>query len=125
MSDRTGPADDLFADLPPGERSRFERVRATLWPKLRQVASRIPFAEDVIAAYYCALDRETPTKVRAVLIGALAYFVLPADAIPDFLPVLGFTDDAGVIAAALAMVARHITDRHREAARAALQRLRA
>jgi uncharacterized membrane protein YkvA (DUF1232 family) len=96
-----------------------------LWPKLRRVASRVPFAEDVVAAYYCVLDRETPTKVRAVLIGALAYFILPADAIPDILPVVGFTDDAGVIAAALAMVARHITDRHRDAARAALERLRA
>jgi uncharacterized membrane protein YkvA (DUF1232 family) len=125
MSERTTAADDLFADLPPGERSRFERVRDELWPKLRRVASRVPFAEDVVAAYYCVLDRETPTKVRAVLIGALAYFILPADAIPDILPVVGFTDDAGVIAAALAMVARHITDRHRDAAKAALERLRA
>jgi uncharacterized membrane protein YkvA (DUF1232 family) len=125
MSDRTGSADDLFADLPPEERSRFERVRDGLWPKLKGAASRIPFAEDVVAAYYCVLDRETPTKVRAILIGALAYFILPADAIPDFLPALGFTDDAGVIAAALAMVARHITDRHRDAAKAALERLRA
>ncbi|HVV94841.1 MAG TPA: YkvA family protein [Hyphomicrobiales bacterium] len=124
MTERTAAADDLFADLPPGEKSRFERIRAELWPKLRRVASRVPFAEDVVAAYYCVLDRDTPTKVRAVLIGALAYFILPADAIPDVLPVVGFTDDAGVIAAALAMVSRHITDRHRDAAKAALERLR-
>lgn len=124
MSERTGRADDLFADLPPEERSRFRRVLDELWPKLRAVAGRVPFAEDVLAAYYCVLDRDTPTRVRAVLIGALAYFILPTDAIPDFLPLIGFGDDAGVIAGALTLVAGHVTDRHRSAARSALERLK-
>ena len=51
--------------------------------------ARIPFAEDLVAAYYCALDRDTPGYVRAVLFGALAYFVLPIDVVPDFLAGLG------------------------------------
>ncbi len=116
-SERTfhfGPADDLAKDP--------ERVRKSFWLKLKRVVSKLPFAEDLLAAYYCAFDRETPRHVQITLIGALAYFVLPFDFIPDMLPVLGFTDDAAVLAAAIRSVASHIRPDHREAARAALQR---
>ena len=61
--------------------------------------------------------------MKATLVGALAYFVLPIDAIPDVLPVLGFTDDAAVLAAAIKLVASHIRPAHREAARNALAKL--
>ncbi len=116
-SERTfhfGPADDLAKDP--------ERVRKSFWLKLKRVVAKLPFAEDLLAAYYCAFDRETPRHVQITLIGALAYFVLPFDFIPDMLPVLGFTDDAAVLAAAIRSVASHIRPDHREAARAALQR---
>jgi uncharacterized membrane protein YkvA (DUF1232 family) len=93
------------------------RVRRDFWRKLRGAATHIPFAEDALAAYYCAFDRGTPLQVKAALIGALAYFVLPMDAIPDMLPVLGFTDDAAVLATALKLVASHIRPEHRDAAR--------
>lgn len=97
-------------------------VRRGFWAKLRRVVSSLPFAEDLLTAYYCAFDRETPGHVRAALIGALAYFVLPFDFIPDMLPVLGFTDDAAVLAAALKLVASHIRPEHRAAAKRALAR---
>jgi uncharacterized membrane protein YkvA (DUF1232 family) len=104
----------------------FERDRDTVamnfWRKLKRVAAKIPFAEDLLAAYYCAFDRQTPRHVQAALVGALAYFILPFDFVPDFLPVLGFTDDAAVLATALRLVATHIREEHREAARAALKR---
>jgi uncharacterized membrane protein YkvA (DUF1232 family) len=93
------------------------------WTKLRRGLARIPFAEDLVAAYYCALDRDTPGYVRAVLFGALAYFVLPTDMVPDFLAGLGFTDDASVIAAAIAAVGGHLAPRHREQARRRLDQL--
>ena len=101
-------------------------LRHSLWRKLRKlrkVAARIPFAEDLLAAYYCAFDRATPLSVKATLVAALAYFVLPFDAIPDVLPVIGFTDDAAVLAAAIRLVAGAITPDHRDAARDALDRL--
>jgi uncharacterized membrane protein YkvA (DUF1232 family) len=60
--------------------------------------------------------------VQATLLGAIAYFILPFDFIPDMLPVLGFTDDAAVLATAIRLVANHITPDHRDAARAALKR---
>src|ERR687891_545764 len=88
------------AYAPPNER-RF-------WAKLRGVLARVPFAEDLVASYYCAFDRDTPGYVRAVLFGALAYFVLPTDMVPDLLAGLGFTDDASVIAAAIAAGRRPI-----------------
>src|SRR5690606_8352734 len=53
------------------------------WRKVRRVVARVPFAEDLLAAYFCAMDRDTPSYVRGVLLGAVAYFVLPLDMIPD------------------------------------------
>jgi uncharacterized membrane protein YkvA (DUF1232 family) len=100
-------------------------LRRSFWRKARRVAAHIPFAEDLLAAYYCAFDRETPLPVKATLVGALAYFVLPVDAIPDVLPVIGFTDDAAVLATAIKLVASHIRPEHRQAARTKLAEFRA
>ena len=99
------------------------RALGGFWAKLARTLARVPFAEDLVAAYYCVIDRDTPPQVRATLIGALAYFVLPADAVPDILAGLGFTDDAAVLFAALKLVGGHVTTAHRVAARAALARL--
>src|ERR1700710_1283535 len=109
-----GPAEKLAKDP--------ERVRKNFWIKIKRVVARLPFAEDLLAAYYCAFDKQTPRHVQATLLGALAYFILPFDFIPDMLPVLGFTDDAAVLATAIRLVATHITPEHRDAARAALKR---
>jgi uncharacterized membrane protein YkvA (DUF1232 family) len=99
-----------------------EGVRKRFKAKFRRFAARLPFAEDLLAAYYCAFDRETPRHVQLSLLGALAYFVLPFDFMPDILPLLGFTDDAAVLVTALRMVASNIRPDHREAARATLAR---
>jgi uncharacterized membrane protein YkvA (DUF1232 family) len=99
-------------------------LRRSFWKKLRGLAARLPFAEDLIAAHYCAFDRQTPIHVKAVLVGAVAYFVLPTDFIPDVLPVIGYTDDAAVLAAAIKLVSSHITPDHREAAQRALAHIR-
>ena len=99
-----------------------ENVRKRFWIKLKKVAAKLPFAEDLLAAYYCAFDKQTPRHVQAALLGAIAYFILPFDFIPDVMPVLGFTDDAAILATAIRLVATHITEDHREAARAALKR---
>jgi uncharacterized membrane protein YkvA (DUF1232 family) len=108
------PADRLAQDR--------DSVRRRFWIKLKQVVAKLPFAEDLLAAYYCAFDKQTPRHVQAALLGAVAYFILPFDFVPDMLPVLGFTDDAAVLATAIRLVAGHITEVHREAARAALKR---
>jgi len=108
------PADELAEDR--------ESVRRRFWIKLKRVVAELPFAEDLLAAYYCAFDKQTPRHVQVALLGAIAYFILPFDFIPDMLPVLGFTDDAAILATAIRLVANHITPEHRDAARAALKR---
>jgi uncharacterized membrane protein YkvA (DUF1232 family) len=108
------PADRLAKDR--------DSVRKRFWVKFKRVVVRLPFAEDLLAVYYCAFDKQTPRHVQATLLGALAYFILPFDFIPDMMPILGFTDDAAVLATAIRLVASHITPDHRDAARAALRR---
>ena len=94
-----------------------------LWKKLARFAARLSFADELVASWYCATDPATPMRVKAVLLGALAYFLLPADAIPDILAVVGFTDDAAVLMAAIGSVASHMRPEHREAARHRLDEL--
>jgi len=117
-------ATDYSVGFEPADRLAQDRdtLRKRFWLKLKQVAAKLPFIEDLLAAYYCAFDKETPRHVQAALLGAIAYFILPFDFIPDMLPVLGFTDDAAVLATAIRLVASHITEDHRRAARAALKR---
>jgi uncharacterized membrane protein YkvA (DUF1232 family) len=76
----------------------------------------------LLAAYYCAFDKRTPRHVQVALLGAIAYFILPFDFIPDMMPALGFTDDAAILATVIRLEAGNITDDHREAARTALKR---
>ena len=102
--------------------TREEKVRARFWDKFRRVAGKIPFTDDLVAAYYCALDTETPLRVRGMLLGALAYFILPTDAVPDIIAGVGFTDDAAVLAAVVSLVSQHIKPRHRVAAARALDK---
>lgn len=106
---------------------KLKRDEATVlrdfWGKFRKFAAQIPFAEDLLTAYYCAFDRNTPTHVRVALVGALLYFISPFDLLPDMLPIIGFTDDAAVVAGAIKLVWDQIKPEHREAARAALVRM--
>lgn len=113
------PGDHL---LPATVAEREEKVRKKFWIKFRRFAGKIPFADDLVAAYYCALDTNTPNHVRAMLLGALAYFILPIDFIPDFLLGFGLTDDAAILALVVAKVAEHIRPEHRLAAAKALEK---
>ena len=96
------------------------RVASGFWPKLRRVIGRVPFAEDAVAAWFCALDSETPLRVRGLLLAALAYFVLPFDLVPDMILGIGFGDDLTVIISTVTLLAGNIKPRHREAARRVL-----
>lgn len=100
---------------------RHERMSRGLVPKLLRVAGRIPFADDLAAAWFAARDPLTPIKAKGVLFAAAAYFVMPVDMLPDFIAGLGYTDDATVLATALGVVGTHIKERHRAAARRLLR----
>ena len=110
----------LDADLRDKAQRDEKQVRRGFWRKLQRNVAAVPFAEDAVTAYYAALDRDTPLKVRAGLMGALAYFLMPADMVPDFLPLLGYGDDAAVLIGAIQLLSSNIQPHHREAARATL-----
>jgi len=116
------PLDYNPAHLPTVIVANERIVREGFLDKLRRWAGYVPFAEDIGAAYYCAVDAQTPTRVRAILMAALAYFVLPADLIPDIITGFGFTDDATVIATAIGLVSGYIRPEHRQRARILLRR---
>ena len=110
-----GPGDD------PDYALREEKVRSGFWKKIKHTAAGIPFLEDAVTAYYCALDPQTPTRVRGILFAALAYFILPLDSIPDFLAGFGLTDDIAVLATALTAIRENMKPAHRIAAQKALE----
>lgn len=111
-----------------GDHERTERDeptdRSRFWRKARRTVGKVPFLDEALAAYCCAGDSRTPAYVKAVLLGALAYFVVPTDMIPDFIAGLGYGDDATVLLAAIGTVRKHITDEHRDDARRMLATLR-
>lgn len=116
--------DPKKALVPSVQRVNEVRVAKGFWPKLARTAARIPFAGQALSLYYAGRDPETPAAAKGIMLGALAYFVMPVDAIPDILAGIGFTDDAAVIAAVIATLSGNIRKRHRDAARAALDRLK-
>ena len=100
-------------------------VVKNFWPKLKKSLASIPFAEEVVASYYCAFDPATPLKVKGILLAALAYFIMPIDVIPDFILGLGFTDDMAVLYTAISLIRSHMTQAHRDKAKVTLEKLRA
>jgi uncharacterized membrane protein YkvA (DUF1232 family) len=105
--------------------SQEDDVRRNFWPKVKASLARLPFAEELVAAYYCAFDPATPLRVKGILVAALAYFILPFDVVPDFLIGLGFTDDAAVLLGALSAIRVHMNQSHRDKAKETLDRLKA
>ena len=116
------PVDFAQVQLPAVLERNERTVRDGFWRKLRRLAGYVPFAEDLVAAYFCATDPVTPLPARAALIAAIAYFVVPFDLIPDFIAGFGYSDDAAALAAAISIAGRYMTAAHREAARRALLR---
>ena len=130
MSAKSKPSPDVNAVIDPSKALVPEVIKVNevcvaqgFWPKIRRVASKVPFASDALSVWWCARDPETPTAAKGMMLAALAYFVLPTDVIPDFLVGVGFTDDAAVFAALLAIVGKNLKPKHREAASAFLKKL--
>jgi uncharacterized membrane protein YkvA (DUF1232 family) len=91
----------------------------SFWEKLAKyaLAAGRELIEMVLTIYYCMLDKDTPEWAKAIIIGALGYFISPVDAVPDVVPVVGYTDDLAVLGAAFMAVAAHIKPEHKKKAR--------
>ena len=81
------------------------------WEKVKTVAIKagVKVIYTAMKLYYAAKNEKTPAWAKGVIFGALGYFILPIDLIPDVMPVVGFTDDLGVMLAAIAAVAIYVT----------------
>ena len=95
----------------------------SFWKKVAAFAVRAgkKLIYRALLLYYCLIDPRTPSWVKAPIVGALAYFIFPADAIPDALPLVGFSDDLAVLGAAVAYVATHINPEHKQKAKEKLK----
>lgn len=111
-------AGDEGEELPEENAYADEYSEEGFWEKLGKFAAKIgkKMLEMVLVLFFCLKDPETPKRAKAIIIGALGYFISPIDAIPDLTPVVGFSDDLGALALALAAVAIHIKPEHREQA---------
>lgn len=116
--------DPAKALVPAVQRVNELRVKRGFWPKIVRTAARIPFADQALSVYYAARDPQTPAAAKGMMLGALAYFVMPIDAIPDIFAGIGFTDDAAVFAALIATLGANIKRRHRDQAAQAVEKLK-
>lgn len=103
------------------ETTRPERhyASADLWRKLSRTGRRLgrELAELCLCLHFAARRPETPTWARGTIYAALAYFLLPADLVPDFLPVTGYSDDIATLALAMSTVSAYVNEEIRELAR--------
>jgi uncharacterized membrane protein YkvA (DUF1232 family) len=116
--------DPAKALVPAVQKVNELRVKRGFWPKIVRTAARIPFADQALSVYYAARDPQTPAAAKGMMLGALAYFVMPIDAIPDIFAGIGFTDDAAVFAALIATLGANIKRRHRDQAAQAVEKLK-
>lgn len=93
------------------------------WTKIKKFAKVAgeSVLEPALKLYYSAQDPETPAWAKTTVYGALGYFISPIDAIPDITPIVGYSDDLGVLVAAIAAVAAYIKEEHKEKAKKTLE----
>jgi len=91
----------------------------SFWKKIAKHYSSagMKLVENALVLYHSLRDKDTPKWAKTIILGALGYFILPVDAIPDFVPIVGFTDDIATIFVAFATVALFIKKEHREKAK--------
>lgn len=122
--DAAAAIDPSKALVPSVVRVNEVRVQQGFWPKFRRVAARAPFSKDLLSVFYAARDPETPFRAKGMMLAALAYFVMPADAIPDILAGVGYTDDIAVLMALMGLMSAHVKPKHKQAAREVVDRIR-
>jgi uncharacterized membrane protein YkvA (DUF1232 family) len=110
---RQGMTDQPFDRAPPAGKTGSSTRRR----RLRRLIRYIPLIDRTLAAYYCARDPETPIYAKLAVFFGIAYFIMPFDLIPDFIPFVAHLDDAAVMLLAIRIVHHRITPEHRERGR--------
>lgn len=123
MSSNKLPDDDTETAAPAEhELSKTEFSESSFWDKIKEQASTAgkEVIETALKLYYALQDPDTPSSAKAIIIGALVYFIVPTDAVLDFIPG-GYVDDLGALMGALWTVAEHVKDTHTEKAKAKIR----
>jgi len=92
-------------------------VKKKFEKKAKKLVGKIKFLQGAVELYFCAVDPKTETWVKVLAFSALAYFIIPLDAIPDYIPIAGYLDDAGIIASAIKKLSDKVTDEHQKSAK--------
>ncbi len=97
----------------------------SFWDKVRRFARAAggQVIETALILFFALRDPDTPAWAKTLIVGALTYFVLPTDAIPDLIPVVGYSDDLGALVAALGTVSVHVKPEHEAKAKERVRRL--
>jgi uncharacterized membrane protein YkvA (DUF1232 family) len=95
------------------------------WQKIKNFSLKAgrEVTEKALWLYYAAQEKDTPLWAKTAIFTALAYFICPIDSVPDVIPVAGYTDDLGVIVAAIGMVSMYITDSVKAKARQSVKNI--
>ena len=119
----------LHKNLSDSEIDRFKKIdtekyaaeysEEKLWQKLAKHFKSVGLqaAYKVLQLFYVAQNPKCPKKVKAGIYGALGYFIMPFDAIADFIPFVGYTDDLALIGAAIVIAQFYINDEVRSKAK--------
>lgn len=95
------------------EESQYEKAYSedSFWSKVKKfaLAAGREVIEKALILYFSLREPDVPKWAKGTIVAALGYFIFPADAIPDITPVVGYADDLGVLVAAMAAVAAHVT----------------
>lgn len=102
---------ELVIQTSRGERRIKPISQQSLWDKLARYARQagLGVCERALWLWYTAQSPNTPKWAKRTAYGALAYFILPVDAIPDMIPIAGFSDDFSALSAALGVIAIYVT----------------
>lgn len=94
------------------DEEKEKTIQQDFLPKATKLLKRLPFVRDLVAGYYCLIASDTPLHIKGSISVPLIYFVIPVDAIPDFIAVAGYSDDVAAWYAALNVFGQYISDKH-------------
>ena len=84
-------------------------VEENFWEKVEKVGKKLSFTKDIKALFNYFSDKGIPWYRKSIVVGALVYFILPIDSIPDIAPLVGYLDDLGVITAVIKYLGSELT----------------
>ncbi len=98
---------------------------SAFWDKIKGMGKKVgkSLIENALLLFYVLQDKDTPILDKGIIVGALGYLIFPVDAVPDFIPVAGYADDATALGAAIKKVSGNITREHREKASEQVDRI--